>query len=47
METQQALSVLEKARDLIISYAGLSLQEPEMFPQPSGSVSTVTDDHSD
>jgi ubiquitin conjugation factor E4 B len=36
VETQQALGVLEKLRDLIISYAGLTLQEPEMFPQPVG-----------
>jgi ubiquitin conjugation factor E4 B len=36
VDTQQALKVLEKLRDLIISYAGLTLQEPEMFPQPSG-----------
>jgi ubiquitin conjugation factor E4 B len=42
METQQALGVLEKLRDLIISYAGLTLQMPEMFPQPSGLVSTTT-----
>ncbi|KZT09134.1 uncharacterized protein LAESUDRAFT_801836 [Laetiporus sulphureus 93-53] len=36
MEVQRANEVLEKLRDLIISYAGLSLQEPEMFPQPTG-----------
>ena len=47
METQQALSVLEKVRDLIISYAGLSLQEPEMFPQPLGLVFTMTNNLSD
>ncbi|KAG5648373.1 hypothetical protein DXG03_004945 [Asterophora parasitica] len=35
-ETQVALTKLEKLRELIISYAGLILQEPEMFPQPSG-----------
>ncbi|EPQ54429.1 hypothetical protein GLOTRDRAFT_139020 [Gloeophyllum trabeum ATCC 11539] len=35
-EVQQALGVLDKLRDLVISYAGLTLQEPEMFPQPSG-----------
>lgn len=28
--------VLDKLRDLCISYAGLTLQEPEMFTQPSG-----------
>lgn len=36
LETQHATTVLDKLRDLIISYAGLTLQEPEMFPQPSG-----------
>ncbi|KAK0464249.1 ubiquitin conjugation factor E4 [Desarmillaria tabescens] len=36
VDTQNALNKLEKIRDLIISYAGLTLQEPEMFPQPSG-----------
>lgn len=36
VETQQALSTLENLRDLIISYAGLTMQEPDMFPQPSG-----------
>ncbi|KAF8558253.1 hypothetical protein OG21DRAFT_1455716 [Imleria badia] len=35
-ELQQASALLEKIRDLIISYAGLTLQEPEMFPQPAG-----------
>jgi ubiquitin conjugation factor E4 B len=33
------MDTLEKLRDLIISYAGLTLQEPEMFPQPTGFVS--------
>ena len=36
IETQDALTKLEKMRELIISYAGLTLQEPEMFPQPQG-----------
>ncbi|KAJ8523244.1 hypothetical protein ONZ45_g319 [Pleurotus djamor] len=36
IDTQHGLSKLEKVRDLIISYAGLTLQEPEMFPQPQG-----------
>ncbi|PCH40023.1 hypothetical protein WOLCODRAFT_88418 [Wolfiporia cocos MD-104 SS10] len=36
LERQQALAVLDKLRDLIVSYAGLTLQEPEMFPQPTG-----------
>ncbi|KAG1751124.1 ubiquitin elongating factor core-domain-containing protein [Suillus lakei] len=34
-ETQQATALLEKLRDLIISYTGLNLQEPEIFPQPA------------
>ncbi|OAX40417.1 hypothetical protein K503DRAFT_791386 [Rhizopogon vinicolor AM-OR11-026] len=33
-EIQQATALLDKLRDLIISYAGLTLQEPAMFPQP-------------
>ncbi|KAF8139503.1 ubiquitin elongating factor core-domain-containing protein [Mycena galopus ATCC 62051] len=36
VDVQNALNRLEKVRELIISYAGLTLQEPEMFPQPSG-----------
>jgi len=36
LETQTALTRLDKVRELVISYAGLTLQEPEMFPQPSG-----------
>ncbi|GLB38346.1 putative ubiquitin elongating factor core [Lyophyllum shimeji] len=35
-DTQAAVARLEKLRELIISYAGLTLQEPEMFPQPEG-----------
>ncbi|KAF8843284.1 hypothetical protein BDN67DRAFT_946028 [Paxillus ammoniavirescens] len=35
-EVQQASAVLEKIRNLVISYAGLNLQEPTMFPQPPG-----------
>jgi ubiquitin conjugation factor E4 B len=31
-----AHAVLERARDLLVSYAGLGLQEPGMFPQPAG-----------
>ncbi|KAG1833993.1 ubiquitin elongating factor core-domain-containing protein [Suillus subalutaceus] len=34
-ETQQATALLDKLRDLVISYTGLNLQEPEMFPQPA------------
>ncbi|OSX59930.1 hypothetical protein POSPLADRAFT_1066990 [Postia placenta MAD-698-R-SB12] len=36
VENQRGQDLLDKLRDLVISYAGLSLQEPEMFPQPSG-----------
>ncbi|KAI0697911.1 ubiquitin conjugation factor E4 [Cytidiella melzeri] len=36
LEKEKAISILDKTRDLIISYTGLTLQEPEMFPQPSG-----------
>ncbi|KAG6890617.1 hypothetical protein C0995_006593 [Termitomyces sp. Mi166 len=36
LDTQAALLRLEKLRELIISYTGLTLQEPEMFPQPQG-----------
>ncbi|KIY63497.1 hypothetical protein CYLTODRAFT_493873 [Cylindrobasidium torrendii FP15055 ss-10] len=35
-EAQAALEKLDKLKELIISYAGFSLQEPEMFPQPTG-----------
>ncbi|KAG2051581.1 hypothetical protein BDR06DRAFT_938883 [Suillus hirtellus] len=34
-ETQQATALLNQLRDLIISYIGLNLQDPEMFPQPA------------
>ncbi|KAH7885208.1 ubiquitin elongating factor core-domain-containing protein [Phlebopus sp. FC_14] len=37
-EIQQASTILEKIRDLVISYAGLNLQEPEMFPQPQSRI---------
>ncbi|KAK7048400.1 U-box domain-containing protein [Favolaschia claudopus] len=36
VDVQNALTRLEKVRELIISYTGLTLQEPEMFPQPLG-----------
>ncbi|KAJ6508731.1 ubiquitin elongating factor core-domain-containing protein [Mycena sanguinolenta] len=36
VDVQNALNRLEKVRELIISYTGLTLQEPEMFPQPPG-----------
>ncbi|KAF7346366.1 U-box domain-containing protein [Mycena sanguinolenta] len=36
IDVQNALNRLEKVRELVISYTGLTLQEPEMFPQPSG-----------
>ena len=35
LQQQQAVDILDKLRDLIISYTGLTLQEPEMFPQPN------------
>ncbi|KAG6909123.1 hypothetical protein DXG01_001875 [Tephrocybe rancida] len=35
-DTQAALVRLDKLRELVISYTGLTLQEPEMFPQPTG-----------
>ncbi|OBZ71580.1 Ubiquitin conjugation factor E4 [Grifola frondosa] len=36
VEVQKATDILDKIRDLVISYTGLTLQEPEMFPQPKG-----------
>ncbi|KAJ7644172.1 ubiquitin elongating factor core-domain-containing protein [Roridomyces roridus] len=36
VDLQDALNRLEKVRELIISYTGLTLQEPDMFPQPQG-----------
>ncbi|KAL0579137.1 Ubiquitin conjugation factor E4 [Marasmius crinis-equi] len=36
VETQTALQKLDKMRTLVISYAGLTMQMPDMFPQPSG-----------
>ncbi|KAI0333659.1 ubiquitin conjugation factor E4 [Cubamyces sp. BRFM 1775] len=36
VDQQRALQLLDKLRDLVVSYTGLTLQEPEMFPQPSG-----------
>ncbi|KAF9046597.1 ubiquitin elongating factor core-domain-containing protein [Panaeolus papilionaceus] len=36
VDRENAEKGLEKIRTLIISYAGLTLQEPEMFPQPTG-----------
>ncbi|KAH8114701.1 ubiquitin elongating factor core-domain-containing protein [Phellopilus nigrolimitatus] len=45
-DVQQAIQVLDKLRDLIISYAGLDLQDPEMFAQtqnkPTGSHELVS-----
>ena len=34
------MKVLDKLRDLVVSYTGLTLQEPGMFPQPSRWVPT-------
>ena len=42
LEKQTALTRLDKVRELVISYAGLTLQEPEMFPQPSGYIELAT-----
>lgn len=36
IDNQNALDLLEQIRELVISYAGLTLQEPELFPQPQG-----------
>ncbi|KAI0661957.1 ubiquitin conjugation factor E4 [Cubamyces menziesii] len=36
VDQQRAMQLLDKLRDLVVSYTGLTLQEPEMFPQPSG-----------
>ena len=33
-ETQQAVNLLDKLRDIVISYTGLALQQPKKFPQP-------------
>ncbi|PPQ70029.1 hypothetical protein CVT26_013317, partial [Gymnopilus dilepis] len=33
-DSLQALDQLEKIRQLVISYSGYTLQDPEMFPQP-------------
>lgn len=41
LDMQTALGQLEKIRELVISYAGLTLQDPEMFPQPSGCVCQI------
>ncbi|KAF8606876.1 hypothetical protein BDV93DRAFT_488785 [Ceratobasidium sp. AG-I] len=35
-DQQRANEILERLRDLVISYAGLTLQDPTMFPQPQG-----------
>ncbi|PPQ91665.1 hypothetical protein CVT25_012878 [Psilocybe cyanescens] len=35
-DSLKALDQLEKIRQLVISYSGYILQEPDMFPQPSG-----------
>ncbi|KDR82849.1 hypothetical protein GALMADRAFT_238456 [Galerina marginata CBS 339.88] len=35
-DSLNALDQLEKIRQLVISYSGYILQEPDMFPQPSG-----------
>ncbi|KAH9480417.1 Ubiquitin conjugation factor E4 [Psilocybe cubensis] len=35
-DSLKALDQLEKVRQLVISYSGYILQDPEMFPQPTG-----------
>lgn len=35
-ELARRLAALESVRSLVISYTGLNLQEPSMFPQPEG-----------
>lgn len=36
IQVEQATAKLDQVKELVISYAGLILQEPEMFPQPQG-----------
>ncbi|KAK7677760.1 hypothetical protein QCA50_019312 [Cerrena zonata] len=36
VQVEKATAKLDKVRDLIISYAGFTLQDPGMFPQPPG-----------
>ncbi|KAG8733450.1 hypothetical protein FRC11_006177 [Ceratobasidium sp. 423] len=35
-DLQRATEILDKLRELVVSYAGLTLQDPAMFPQPEG-----------
>ncbi|KAG2102251.1 ubiquitin elongating factor core-domain-containing protein [Suillus discolor] len=44
-ETQQATALLNRLRDLIISYIGLNLQDPEMFPQPADRLPSTLGSH--
>ncbi|KAF8713267.1 peptidyl-tyrosine sulfation, partial [Rhizoctonia solani] len=37
-DLQRATQILDKLRELIVSYAGFTLQDPGMFPQPEGVV---------
>ena len=37
-EITQGMVVINKLKDLVVSYAGLSLQDPSMFYQPPGYV---------
>lgn len=37
-DLQRATEILERLRELVISYAGFVLQDPTMFPQPEGVV---------
>lgn len=40
-DMQRALALLDKARHLVISYAGFIIQEPDIFPQPRGYVVAI------
>ncbi|GAB1520772.1 Ubiquitin conjugation factor E4 [Rhizoctonia solani] len=37
-DLQRATQILDKLRELVVSYAGFTLQDPGMFPQPEGVV---------
>ncbi|CCO29155.1 ubiquitin conjugation factor E4 B [Rhizoctonia solani AG-1 IB] len=37
-DLQRATQILDKLRELVVSYAGFTLQDPGMFPQPQGVV---------
>lgn len=35
-DLQRATEILERLKELVVSYAGFTLQDPGMFPQPEG-----------